>query len=104
MRRKTTSGAAKRARYIDPTIGQRIKQMRKSRKMTQHQLAIASGLDHSMITRYENALRLPGIVSAVKLAAGLRCDLSDLCFLPLDLSGEDFATLPVSGTGSGKLS
>lgn len=104
MPRKTTFSAAKRARCIDPTIGQRIRAIRKGRKMTQAQVARAAGLDPKTISRYEQGLRLPGIVSAVKLARGLMCDLPDLCFLPLDLSGEDFPALPVSSTGRGKRS
>lgn len=102
MQRKRSSPLVRKVRHVDPTIGQRLKQMRKARKLTQHQLAMASGLAVKTIMNYEQALALPGIVSAVKLARGLMCDLTDLCFLPLDLSGEDFAALPVSGTGSGK--
>jgi transcriptional regulator with XRE-family HTH domain len=100
MPRKTTPTALKRARCVDPTIGQCIKALRKARKMTQAQLALASGLDPKTIAMYEQGLRLPGIISAVKLKEGLMCDLSDLCFLPLDLSGEDLRTVSVRGAGS----
>jgi transcriptional regulator with XRE-family HTH domain len=102
MPRKSSFSALKRARCVDPTIGQCIKALRKARKLTQVQLARASGLDPKTIAQYEQGLRLPGIISAVKLAEGLMCDVSDLCFLPLDLSGEDLRAVPVSGTGSSK--
>lgn len=104
MPRKTSSTADKKFRCVDPTIGQRIRAIRKARKMTQEQVAAASGLSKQVISYYEQGMRLPGIVSAVKLARALMCDLPDLCFLPLHLSGEDFAALPVSGTGSSKRS
>lgn len=34
-------------------IGNRIKQLRKQKKLTQHELAMAVGLDRTTITRYE---------------------------------------------------
>ena len=92
MAAKKSYSAAKRARCVDPTIGQRIKKMRKARKLTQQQLARLSGLDYKTIAHYEQGLRLPGIVSAVKLARGLMVDLPDLCFLPLRLQAQDFPT------------
>lgn len=104
MPRKTTLRAAKRARCVDQTIGQRIKAIRKARHLTRNMVSRASGLSIQTITAYEQGLRLPGIVSAVKLARGLMCDLTDLCFLPLELTGNDFPALPVSGTGSSKRS
>jgi transcriptional regulator with XRE-family HTH domain len=102
MHKKNTPTALKRARCVDPTIGQCIKALRKARKMTQAQLARASGLDPKTIAHYEQGLRLPGIISAIKLKDGLMCDLSDLCFLPLDLSGEDFRTVSIRSAGSSK--
>lgn len=102
MPRKNSFNASRVMRTADNTIGERIKQMRKARGLTQSQLANASGLLTKTVADYESGVRVPGIRSAVLLCRGLMCDLPDMCFLPLDLSGEDFAALPVGGTGSGK--
>lgn len=104
MPRKTSSTVRKKPCIVDLHVGEKIKALRKARKLTQAQLARVAGLDTMTIASYEQGLRLPGIVSAVKLARGLMVDLSDLCFLPLDMHPEDFVALPVVGTGSSKRS
>lgn len=95
---------SKISRCVDPTIGQRIVMLRKARRLSRNAVAAASGLSVKTITKYEQAERIPGLVNAVKLARGLRCDLPDLCFLPLDLSGDDFPAAPVRSTGRRKRS
>lgn len=91
----------KKPRRVDPSIGLRIKQLRKARKLTQHQLANASGLAYKTITNYEQGLSLPGLISAVKLASALSVELSDLCFIPFSLRAEDLPTLPI-GSARGR--
>ena len=54
----------------------RLKELRKKKKMTQTDLAEASGLAVRTVQAYEQGLREPSLDSALKLAHGLRVDVS----------------------------
>lgn len=60
------------------TVGENIKRLRKAAKMTQEELAAATGLQRSLIGRYENGRRKIGVANLVKLAKGLKCEIGDI--------------------------
>lgn len=64
-------------------IGSTVRRMRKSRKMTQQQLAEASGLSRSTISNVEDALVSPNLDTLAALAGGLNCAI-DVNMIPLD--------------------
>jgi len=55
-------------------VGDRIYRVRNMRGFYQAELARASGVPQSEISRYERNQKLPGVVSAKKLALALNCD------------------------------
>ncbi|MCX5601645.1 helix-turn-helix domain-containing protein [Streptomyces phaeochromogenes] len=59
-------------------IGERIRTVRRHRKLTQEQLAHQIGLDRRSIHRYETALRDPALSMLLRIARGLQVDLSVL--------------------------
>ena len=60
------------------TVGHRIKALRAKRRLTVRQLATASGVAPSTITRIETGERQPLLVHLERLAVGLRCSARDL--------------------------
>ena len=64
------------------TIGEKIRAIRKSKGITQKDLAIAMGVSASMIGQYEVGIRSPKIETLKKIAQALGVDVNAL----LDLS------------------
>lgn len=61
------------------TFGQKIKELRKERKMTLKEVAEKSGLSIVSVNFYENDRRLPNTpVIVQKLSVGLNCDFDEL--------------------------
>jgi len=56
----------------------RIKEIRKSKGMTQAALSRVSGVAREQINRYENGKVIPDVCSLVKLRNALGCRLDDL--------------------------
>lgn len=63
---------------IKEQIGLRIKEIRRTRNLTQEQLALASGLDRTYIASVEMGKRNISIVNLEKIARALNVSLSDL--------------------------
>ena len=59
-------------------FGQRIRQYRSQRGMTQQQLAEAAGLDRKTVSRVENARFSPTLANVFALAAALGVTVTDL--------------------------
>lgn len=59
-------------------IGEKIKQIRKQRKLTQKQLGEISGTSEITIRQYETNRRAPRIEQLNKIATALNVDISDL--------------------------
>lgn len=59
-------------------IGAMVRRLRKARKLTQEQLAEASGLSRGTISNIEDALTSASIDSLSAITIGLDCDLHDL--------------------------
>ena len=61
------------------SFGHRLMVARHDARMTQDDLASASGVDKGSIVRYENAAVTPGLDKAYALARALGVTLDDLC-------------------------
>lgn len=77
---KDLAGGKKRTpvSHIGERIGQRVKEIRKKRKLTQNQLAEMSGIKRPNISRLEAGTHVPGILLIECLAESLGVRISDL--------------------------
>ena len=55
-----------------------LKNIRLGKKMTQHELAMETGLTHTSISRYESAKRTLSVETAKKLATALGVEWTDI--------------------------
>jgi transcriptional regulator with XRE-family HTH domain len=62
---------------IKIAVGQRIKELRKIRDITQEQLAYIAELDRTYINSVENGKRNISIVNLEKISKGLKVQLND---------------------------
>lgn len=60
------------------TIGQKIKEVRKARGISQLELGTLLGVSQAMVAQYESGIRNPKIETLQKIAAVLGVDASDL--------------------------
>ena len=58
------------------TIGQTIREIRRAYGITQHQLAVACGINDSTVRKYESGVLTPKPVTIEKLAKGLGVDVN----------------------------
>ena len=56
----------------------KIKELRKSRNMTQNELAISVGVERTTVTMWETGNSVPSIDALKKLAAIFNCKIDDL--------------------------
>ena len=63
---------------VGKRIGQRVKELRKKRGLTQNQLAKMSGIKRPNISRLEAGTHVPGILLIECLAESLKVKISDL--------------------------
>ena len=59
-------------------FGQRLRQLRNDRGVTQVELAEASGLIDTYISDMERGLKVPSLTTILRLAAALGCKVADL--------------------------
>lgn len=82
----STTGASN---GLAATIGANLKQARKARGLTQHQLAVEMGRGDAMtISRWERGEHRPGDENLIAVAAALGIDVADL-FRELEPDPED---------------
>ena len=60
------------------SVGNKIKQLRKERNLSQEDLALLSGLDRTYINSVENGRRNISIISLEKIANGLRVKIGNI--------------------------
>ena len=60
------------------SVGNKIKELRKGRNLSQEDLALLSGLDRTYINSVENGRRNISIISLEKIANGLRVKIENL--------------------------
>ena len=78
------------------TIGERIAELRKNRKMTQEELAGIVGVSAQSISKWENSQTMPDIMLLPTLASALDVTVNDLFSI---VSGEDhFDSIPLDQT------
>ena len=71
----------------EPTLGPRVRSLRKSRSMTLSDVAAATGLSISALSKIENDQVSPTFTNLMRLAEGLEIPLSDLVALDRDVTG-----------------
>lgn len=59
-------------------FGDNLKEMIKEANMTQRELADASGIEESSISRFIRKERMPSLKSIINISYALDCDLNDL--------------------------
>ena len=62
-------------------LGNRLRELREAKGLTQAQLADASGMSRKTVNTVENGVFVPSTIVALKLAAALQCTVEDLFFL-----------------------
>jgi transcriptional regulator with XRE-family HTH domain len=59
-------------------FGQRLRELREKRHLTQQQLADAVGIPHTHVSSLERGLLMPTLLTILRLAAALECKVSTL--------------------------
>ena len=62
-------------------LGNRLRELREAKGLTQAQLADAIGMSRKTVNTVENGVFIPSTVVALKLAVALDCRVEDLFFL-----------------------
>ncbi|SHH13139.1 DNA-binding transcriptional regulator, XRE-family HTH domain [Desulfosporosinus lacus DSM 15449] len=60
------------------SVGNKIKELRRERNLSQEELALLSGLDRTYINSVENGRRNISIISLEKIANGLRVKIRNI--------------------------
>ena len=60
------------------SVGNKIKELRKERNLSQEDLALLSGLDRTYINSVENGRRNISIISLEKIANGLKVKIGNI--------------------------
>jgi transcriptional regulator with XRE-family HTH domain len=71
-------------------FGARLRELRRKRKLTQVQVAEHSGLAQNHISELEKGVRMPSLVTILKLAAAIGCKPTELL---APFNGIDLETL-----------
>jgi len=59
-------------------FGRRLRELRQKQGITQHELAIASGLTDAYISNVENGFAVPSLTTVLRLAVALGCKVTAL--------------------------
>jgi transcriptional regulator with XRE-family HTH domain len=59
-------------------FGQRVRELREKRKMTQTDLATAAGMSLPYVSDVERGVKVPSLTTLVRLAVALNCKLTAL--------------------------
>ena len=68
--------------YDGKQVGLNIRVERTRARMTQQDLAEATGIDTATISKYEKGITTPGIDKAFAIVRALGCTLDDICPVP----------------------
>lgn len=71
------------------TIGQRIREARKFKGLSQEQLALEADMDRSYVGQVERGEQNATVTTLAKLARAIGCDIATFC-KGVPLPGEDF--------------
>ncbi len=67
-----------RVEKVSALFGQRLREVRDSRKLTQEIVAERAGLRQNHLSDIERGVKLPTLLTLIRLAAALECDVRDL--------------------------
>ena len=59
-------------------FGQRLRELRQKRGVTQHELAEAAGLTDAYVSNMENGFAVPSLTTVLRLAVALGCKVTEL--------------------------
>ena len=59
-------------------FGRRLREMREKYGVTQHELAVASGLTDAYISNMENGFSVPSLTTVLRIAVALDCKVTTL--------------------------
>jgi transcriptional regulator with XRE-family HTH domain len=59
-------------------FGRRLRELRQKSSVTQHDLALASGLTEAYISNMENGFAVPSLTTVLRLALALECRVTAL--------------------------
>lgn len=59
-------------------FGERMREVRQKRRLTQVELSERSGLPQARISELERGARMPNLVTILRLAVALECKVTDL--------------------------
>jgi transcriptional regulator with XRE-family HTH domain len=59
-------------------FGRRLRELREKYGVTQHALALASGLTDAYISNMENGFAVPSLTTVLRIAAALNCKVTSL--------------------------
>ena len=70
--------SAKRATEAGRLFGDRLRELREKRALTQQALADSVGIPHTHVSAMERGVKLPNLLTILRLAAALECKVSAL--------------------------
>ena len=59
-------------------FGERLRQLREERGLTQRSLADLLGVKHPYISEMERGIKVPSLTTILRLAVALKCEVTDL--------------------------
>jgi len=80
------------------TLGMRLRERRKERKLTLRELAARTGLTAGLLSKIENFRTVPSLPVLFSIAAALRCDLGELFRSISDSMGQKWIHVPAGET------
>ncbi len=67
-----------RLQKVSNLFGQRLREIRESRDLTQDVVAQRAGLRQNHLSDIERGVKLPTLITLMRLAAALECNVADL--------------------------
>lgn len=59
-------------------FGERLRELRRKYRVTQHELAQAAGLTDAYVSNLENGFAVPSLTTVLRLAVALDCKVTEL--------------------------
>lgn len=97
--RKNEASPAEGERMRVENLGQRVRQLRTERELTQKELARRGGVSHSALSKIENSQLSPTFETILRIADGLGIDVSELLSSPNTAQHRTRRTVTRKGEG-----
>ncbi len=69
---------AKKVQPEGKLFGERLREVRLKRNVTQQSLAVAAGMSEAYISNMEHGLKVPSLTTIIRIAVALDCKVMDL--------------------------